>query len=264
MIADVREALQPALSELLGREVELSEPLLLAGGASKEAWAVDADGERLLVRRAAGGVIHRHTLSLEDEFAVLQAAHETGVKVPRPYGYIADLAGREAFVMARLEGETIGRRIVRKEELEQARGLLPVQMADELAKIHAIPARRVPFLVEARLERMVEELDEVGEPHPAIELGLWWLREHRPPPRDPVVVHGDYRVGNLVVREDGLAGVLDWEFAHLDDPVRDLAFALVRAWRFGVPEKRLGGVGPVAPYLDRYNELTGRAVTLDE
>ena len=41
----------------------------------------------------------------------------------------------------------------------------------------------------------------------------------------------------------GLVGVLDWEFAHLDDPVRDLAFSLVRAWRFGVPEKRLGGVG---------------------
>src|SRR5436309_15889486 len=102
MIADVREALQPALSELLGREVEISEPVLLAGGASKEAWAVDADGERLLVRRAAGGVIHRHTLSLRDEFEVLQAAFEAGVKVPRPYGYIGDLDEREAFVMERL------------------------------------------------------------------------------------------------------------------------------------------------------------------
>jgi aminoglycoside phosphotransferase (APT) family kinase protein len=122
----------------------------------------------------------------------------------------------------------------------------------------------VPFLVETRLERMVAELDEVGEPHPAIELGLWWLRENRPPARDPVVVHGDFRIGNLVVGEQGLVGVLDWEFAHLDDPVRDLAFSLVRAWRFGVPAKRLGGVGPVEPYLERYNELTGRNVTGDE
>src|SRR5438105_4800753 len=264
MIADVREALQPALSELLGREVEISEPVLLAGGASKEAWAVDADGERLLVRRAAASVIHRNTLSLRDELAVLEAAHEAGVKVPRPYGYVGDVAGREAFVMERLEGETIGRRIVQKEELAGARNALPVQMAEELAKIHAIPAARVSFLPEARLERMVEELDEVGEPHPAIELGLWWLREHRPPARDPVVVHGDYRIGNLVVRPDGLVGVLDWEFAHLDDPVRDLAFALVRAWRFGVPEKRLGGVGGVEPYVERYNELTGFGVTPEE
>src|SRR5947207_11703154 len=264
MIADVREALQPALSELLGRSVEISEPVLLSGGASKEAWAVDAEGEPLLVRRAAGGVIHRHTLSLRHELAVLEAAHEAGVTVPRPYGYIADLAGREAFVMERLAGETIGRRIVQKEELTAARAALPVQLAEELAKIHAIPAERVPFLEEARLERMVEELDEVDEPHPAIELGLWWLRENRPPPRDRVVVHGDYRIGNLVVNEAGLVGVLDWEFAHLDDPVRDLAFALVRAWRFGVPAKRLGGVGPIEPYVERYNELTGFEVQPQE
>src|SRR4051812_26758946 len=103
MIAEMQEALQPHLSAILGREVEPSVPVLLAGGASKEAWAVDAGGERLLVRRAAGSVIHRHTLSLADEFEVLRAAHEAGVTVPRPYGYIADLEGREAFVMERLE-----------------------------------------------------------------------------------------------------------------------------------------------------------------
>ena len=264
MIADVREALQPALSELFGRDVQISEPVLLAGGASKEAWAVDADGERLLVRRAAASVIHRHTLSLRDELAVLEAAHEAGVKAPRPYGYIPDLAGREAFVMERLEGETIGRRIVQKEELARAREALPVQMAEELAKIHAIPAERVSFLPQSRLEQMADELEEVGEPHAAIELGLLWLRENRPAARPLVFTHGDYRIGNLVVGDGGLVGVLDWEFAHLDDPVRDMAFSLVRAWRFGVPEKRLGGVGPVEPYLDRYNELTGLGVRPEE
>jgi aminoglycoside phosphotransferase (APT) family kinase protein len=248
MIAEMRES----LASVLG--TDLTEPVLLAGGASKEAWAVDAGGERLLVRRAAVGVIHKHTLSLAHEFAVLEAAYEAGVKVPRPITYIPDLDGREAFVMERLEGETIGRRIVRMERVPPE---LPVQMAEELAKIHAIRRERVDFLQEARLERMVEELDEVGEPRPAIELGLWWLRENRPPAREPVVVHGDYRIGNLVVDERGLVGVLDWEFAHLDDPVRDLAFSLVRAWRFGVPAKRLGGIGDVEPYLERYNELTG-------
>src|SRR6266702_3305276 len=215
MIAEMREALQPHIAAILGRDAELSEPVLLAGGASKEAWAVDADGERLLVRRAAGGVIHRHALSLADEFAVLEAAYAAGVKVPKPHRYISDLAGREAFVMERLEGDTIGRRIVQKQELAAARAALPVQMADELAKIHGIPAERVSFLPESRLEQMIGELDEVGEPHPAIELGLWWLRENRPPPRATVVVHGDFRIGNLVIDESGLVGVLDWEFAHL-------------------------------------------------
>jgi aminoglycoside phosphotransferase (APT) family kinase protein len=256
--------MQAAVAAVLGREVEISEPVLLAGGASKEAWAVDADGERLLVRRAAVGVIHRHTLSLAHEFEVLEAAYEAGVKVPRPYVYIADLAGREAFVMERIEGETIGRRIVQKPELEAARAALPLQLADELAKVHAIPAARVPFLTGAAIDRMMEELDEIDQPHPAIELGLWWLREHRPPPRPPVVSHGDYRIGNIVVGEHGLVGVLDWEFAHLDDPARDLSFGLVRAWRFGVDAKRLGGIGDVEPYLERYNELTGFGIRPEE
>ena len=253
MIADVREALEAVLGPI-------SEPVLLPGGASKEAWAVDAGGERLLVRRAGGGVIHRHTLSLRDEFEVLRTAYEAGVKVPRPVAYIEDLDGREAFVMERLEGDTIGRRIVRMAVPPQ----LPLEMAEELAKIHRLAAGRLPFLAESSVDRLVDELDDVGEPHPAIELGLWWLRENRPPRREPVVVHGDFRIGNLVVDESGLVGVLDWEFAHLDDPARDLAFALVRAWRFGVPEKRLGGIGDVEPYLERYNELTGFGVRPEE
>jgi aminoglycoside phosphotransferase (APT) family kinase protein len=253
MIADMREALQAVLGPV-------SEPVLLPGGASKEAWAVDADGRRLLVRRAGGGVIHRHTLSLKHEFEVLQAAHAEGVKVPEPVLYIEDLDGREAFVMERIEGETIGRRIVRMQVPER----LPLQMAEELAKIHALPPEELPFLEEATIDRLVEELDEFGEPHPAIELGLWWLRENRLPRREPVVVHGDYRIGNLAVDENGLVAVLDWEFAHLDDPARDLSFALVRAWRFGVPELRLGGIADVETYLERYNELTGFDVRPEE
>jgi len=254
MISEMREALEALLGPV-------SEPVLLAGGASKEAWAVDAGGEPLLVRRAAVGVIHRHTLSLRDEFAVLEAAHEAGVKVPRPVLYIEDLDDREAFVMERIPGETIGRRIVRMDPVPAE---LPLQMAEELAKIHAIPAERLPFLVEASLERLVDELDEVDEPHPAIELGLWWLRESRPEPRKSLVVHGDFRIGNLAVDEQGLVGVLDWEFAHLDDPARDLAFGLVRAWRFGNDELRLGGIGDVEPYLERYNELTGVDIRPEE
>src|SRR5438034_11800199 len=107
MIADMREALEAVLGPI-------SEPLLLPGGASKEAWAVDARGERLLVRRAGGGVIDRHTLSLRHEFEVLQAAHQAGVTVPRPVAYIDELDGREALELDRLERETIGRGSVRR------------------------------------------------------------------------------------------------------------------------------------------------------
>jgi aminoglycoside phosphotransferase (APT) family kinase protein len=246
------------LEAALGRRIDSMR--LLPGGASKEAWAVDADGSRLLVRRAGGGVIHEATLPLEQEFQVLQAAAEAGVRVPRPIAYLGELGGREAFAMERVEGETIGRRIVRG-----APPVLAVQLAEELAKIHAISPGRLPFLRSGDvLERFEHELDLVGEPHPALEYGLWWLRGRRPPPLPDVVSHGDFRIGNVAVSERGLESLLDWEFAHLSDPREDLAWPLVRAWRFGVDERRLGGVGDVEPYLERYAEVTGRTISVDE
>jgi len=268
MVTEWAGELRERLAALLGGS-ETGSPRLLPGGASKEAWAVDvrtADGELpLLVRRAAGGVIHTDTLSLEHEFRVIEAAYEAGVRVPRPHGYLAELGGREAFVVERVEGETIGRRIVREPELAAARDALPLQLADELAKVHALAPEAVPFLgARDVLERFEVELDSVGEPHPAIELGLHWLRENRPEPLDPVVSHGDFRIGNVVVSARGLEYILDWEFAHVGDPREDVAWPLVRAWRFGVDERRLGGVGEVEPYLERYVELTGRPIEVDD
>jgi len=233
---------------------------LLPGGASKEAWAVETDGERLLVRRAGGGVIHEGTLSLENEFRVLEAAVEAGVKAPRPIAYLGELDGREAFAMEFVDGETIGRRIVR----DPPEGL-ETQLAEELARIHAIPRERLTFLRSADvLERFAHELDSVGEPHPAIEYGLWWLREHRPEPLPDVVNHGDFRLGNVAVSDRGLECILDWEFAHLSDPREDVGWPLVRAWRFGADDRHLGGVGEVEPYLERYAELTGREISEEE
>jgi aminoglycoside phosphotransferase (APT) family kinase protein len=252
------------LRERLGAR-DISEPRLLAGGASKEAWAVDADGRPLLVRRAAGGVIHQGTLSLEEEFRVLEVAHEAGVRVPEPVAYLGELDGREALAMERVEGETIGRRIVQRPDLAAAREALPLQLAEEIATVHAIPREKLPFLRERDvLDQFEAELDSVGEPHPAIELGLWWLRENRPEPLEAVVCHGDFRLGNVVVSDRGLESLLDWEFAHVGDPREDVAWPIVRAWRFGVDALRLGGVGEVEPYLERYAELTGREISVDD
>ena len=168
--AAVKDAFAAALDAPVERAV------LLAGGASKEAWAVDSDGRELLIRRAAGGVIHQGTLTLEHEFEVLRAAHEAGVKVPEPIAYLGEVEGREAFVMERIKGETIGRRIVKSPPPG-----LDLQLAEELAKIHAIPPERLPFLETGdQVARFYDELDSVGEPHPAIELGLHWVKERLP------------------------------------------------------------------------------------
>ena len=262
--------LHERLVPLFGADIAIVRLVLLAGGASKEAWALDLrtpQGTReLLVRRAGGGVIHQGTLTLEDEHRLLEVASAAGVRVPKPYGYLGEIAGRPAFVSERVSGETIGRRIVQRTDLAGARAALPPQMAEELAKIHAIPAERVPFLRGGGaldvLGRLSEEVDRLEDPHPAIELGLAWARGKAPERSEMVVLHGDLRLGNLAVTATGLGHVLDWEFGHRGDPAEDVAWPLVRAWRFGIDHLRLGGIGEVEPYLERYNALTGRHITL--
>ncbi len=248
---------------------------LLAGGASKEAWALELDtaqGRRaLIVRRAGGGAMNSEQLSLKGEFKVIQAAREAGVTVAEPIAYLPDLLGREAFVSARLHGETVGRRVVSRPEFSSARGVLSQRMAEELARIHSVSLEGLGFLpgssytsgAQHNLERMYAELDAVGEPHPVIELALSWLTKHQPSSHGLTLVHGDFRIGNLMLSETDLIGVLDWEFAHVGDPAEDLAWTLIRAWRFGQDDKHLGGIGAVEPYLETYNTLTARRVTLE-
>jgi aminoglycoside phosphotransferase (APT) family kinase protein len=272
----IRVQLIERLPAIFGAEVQILSLALLPGGASKEAWAVDislgGSTLELLVRRATGGSVFADMLTIEDEYRVLCAAAAAHVAVPKPHGYIADLADRDALVMARVKGETIGRRIVRQPEFDVARAALPAQMATQLARIHSIPLPQTSFVpgpqnapaIDATLDSLEAQLDSLLEPHPAIELGLRWLREHPPASTDLVLVHADFRLGNLMIDPDGLVAVLDWELARRGDPAEDLGWALVRAWRFGHNTLRLGGIGHAEPFLEHYNALTGRVVTLED
>lgn len=272
-----REAGAPARIENLRR---------VAGGSSQETWALDAEiaggpfagRHALVLRRDMGGAISPTTLSRADEFRVYQAMHRAGIAVPRPY-WRADgsegIAGRAAFLAERLEGEAIGRRIVRDPAFAGARAALPGQMADQLARIHAIDARAsgLGFLPApkagenpalATLDAFDRQLREIDEPHPALELGLRWLRRHAPPCERLTVVHGDYRIGNILAGPEGLRAVLDWEFTHVGDPREDIGWACVRAWRFGRDDLRFGGISALEPFLDAYIAAGGRPVSAPE
>ena len=276
MTEPLRAALQEKLSTLLGGPVQVDRLGLLGGGASMEAWAVDAKTPRgplqLLLRRGAGGRIYRDALSLAQEHRVLEMAFAGGVTVPRPYGFLGELLGREAYVMERLQGEAVGRRLVQRPEFAAARKALPGQMARELARIHAIEPGPLDFLpgsgagspLRLGLETLAAQLDSLGEPRPALELGLLHLRKTLPMDGARVVCHGDFRVGNFMVGPEGLVGVLDWEFAHVGDPREDLGWPMVRSWRFRMDHLRLGGIAQPQEFLDAYAAHSGRKVTLAE
>ena len=280
-VARLGADLERFIAEQAGADARVSGLKPLAGGASQEAWALDAEiaggpfagRHALVLRRDMGGALSSAVIGRDQEFAVLRAVHAAGVRVPRPYWFAPDLSGngRAAFLMERLGGETIGRRIVQDPTLAGARAVLPEQLGDALAAIHRVdPAthgletlhRPAPgqSAEEAAIARMELDLRAIDEPHPALELGLRWLRAHRPPPEAPVLVHGDFRVGNFIVGAEGLRGVLDWENAHLGDPHADLAWCCVRAWRFGQDDLPVGGVGPRAPFYAAYERASGRRV----
>lgn len=264
-MSELERALWAEVHERHGADASIAALELIPGGASQEAWKLDVDtgGERLelIVRRDLGGRMFATALSRALEFRVIEAAYDAGVPAPRPFYCVDDLAGRPAFVMQRLTGETIGRRIVRNDEFAAARPRLPEQMGQALAAIHATSVSALRDLPQpadgersARyvLRVLEEEMADIEEPYPALSLALQWLHEHAPADDLRVLVHGDYRIGNMVVNGQGLVGVLDWEFAHIGHPGEDIGFGITRAWRFGRPELRFGGVGHVEDFLAAY------------
>jgi aminoglycoside phosphotransferase (APT) family kinase protein len=165
--------------------------------------------------------------------------------------------------MERLEGETLARRILRDDAFAEVRPRLAEQCGESLARIHGIPLDAVPGLehpdVLAALRDTIRSYDDAS---PALELGLRWLEEHRPPARAEVVVHGDFRLGNLIVGPDGIRAVLDWELVHRGDPMQDLGYLCVRAWRFG-GDKPVGGVGEYEDLFRGYERVSGAEVDRD-
>jgi aminoglycoside phosphotransferase (APT) family kinase protein len=236
----------------------------LTGGASRQTWSFEA--------RAAGGerrpLILRYDVpdaprvAMAIEARAIEAAARVGVPEPLIIAYDDDPAWLDGpfIVMERVEGETLARRILRDEQFADARPKLAEQCGEILARIHSIPLDAVPGLERTDvLGNLRETLAQFEDPSPALELGLRWLEEHRPPPADEVVVHGDFRNGNLVVGPDGIRAVLDWEQVHRGDPMQDLGYLCVRAWRFGA-RPPVGGFGPYGDLFRGYERVSGRSV----
>jgi len=237
----------------------------IEGGASRETFAVTVEGEpRYVVRRepAAG----MSFASLELELRALAAADLAGVAVARtvaaePAG--GRLGAGAGYVMEHVAGTSVAPRVLRREELATARERLPGQLAAALAQIHSVDAGDVDglaFGADAALDACAlweAALDDIGEPLPAVEAGLRWLRLNAPPPVPAKLVHGDFRLGNLIVDEHGLAAVIDWELCHGGDPAEDLAWLTIRSWRFGNDELPVAGVGEMEPFLDAYEAAGG-------
>jgi aminoglycoside phosphotransferase (APT) family kinase protein len=253
--------------------VEKAAPL--AGGASREMWLIEAtvDGTRgkFVLRRDPPTQMFEGSLTREREFYLMAAAYERGVRVARPRWLCIDesVLGSSFFVMDYVEGVSIGRKVVAAPELASVRAVLPEQMAEQLAVIHALPPDDFPFLprpaagltpAQDAIMQTRSILDNLGIHNPAFEFALRWAEAHAPTPDKLTVVHGDFRIGNLIINASGLMAVADWEFAHLGDPDEELGYLCMRDWRFGVGHLRMGGIAEREPFLQAYERHSGREV----
>ncbi len=275
--AELSERLARYLERAAGAPVTIAGLTRLAGGASRETWAFDATfagdarPRRLVLRRDPGPTSVDSDRA--HEFAVLRAAHASGVPVPAVHwlGDDPEPLGARFFVMDWVPGETLARRLLRDPEYAAARVALPGQLGAILARIHAIdvdshglgflpaPATgRTPAAAELeRYEQLYRGL--APEPHPVIELALRWLGPRAPAARRVTLVHGDYRIGNVLFDGDGVRAILDWELAHRGDPMEDLGWLCVKAWRFG-GALAVGGIGEREDVFAAYEREGGGTV----
>jgi aminoglycoside phosphotransferase (APT) family kinase protein len=280
------------LAPVLGPGLSVSRAEPLSGGASRQTWGIlvhggDGRSHELVLRtssaggldggRAAGAGDSRAVgrdaglnAGLELEAASLRAAAAAGMPVPAVLCASDDASalGCQYLISARVPGETIPRRILRtlrtEQSADEARGRLLTQCAAALAALHAADPDGVPGLPADDPVALCRGLmDALGQPSAVFEIALRWLSKHRPPPGGTAIVHGDFRMGNLIVDSSGLAAVLDWELVHRGDPLEDLGWFCVRAWRFGEDARPAGGLGSVEEFVAGYERAAGTPVDRD-
>lgn len=268
-MSEFPDALITFITDTINVPVNLKNATIVVGGASLETWAVTAEWagqfHDLIVRRDTDSKMSANALSRTDEFTLLQTMYRHDVFVAKPL-FLNENDPYPYFVVERREGTSIGVKVVRDPTLASAREKLIPQIAAELAKIHAVPVSEVPFLpaptqshspAQEALSLLRTTATLLNPANAVWAFGLRWLERHLPPPIPLVVVHGDYRIGNLLVTADGLNGILDWEFSHLGDPAEDVAWLAVRDWRFGNIKMPIGGIGSHKDFLQAYYKAGG-------
>jgi aminoglycoside phosphotransferase (APT) family kinase protein len=238
----------------------------LSGGASQETWSFDIVHPQgnvgVILRRLPKGhsAAPARAAGLEIEARLMQLTHDAGLPSPKVLHVLEpkdDLG--TGFIMRRVEGETIARKILRDAQFAQARPRLARQLGRIAAGIHTLAREKLPKLREMTATTEIAEIPReyraFNWPRPVFELALRWLADNDPgPPEEVTLVHGDFRHGNLIIGPDGVRAVLDWELAHLGDPMEDLGWVCVNSWRFGEIDKAVGGFGSREELFAGYEE----------
>lgn len=252
-----------------GKEARVSDLRPLTAGASAATWRFDlilGDGTTpIILQLFAGGSQFFSALDKRTQGLVQKHANEAGILTPEVL-FVLDEGDRlgEGFATAFVAGETLGHRIVRDDRFKAARPLMAQQCGTVLAAIHALDPEEPGLVADVEPSGMVEQLYSThrsfGEDLPVFDLAFQYLAQNAPQTENRVLLHGDFRNGNLIVDETGIVAALDWEMAHIGDPHEDLAWLCVNSWRYGVIDKPVGGFGNREDLYEAYESAGGSPV----
>ena len=263
----MQEQLASVLSKKLlevGIEGKISNLEPLTGGASKEIWKFevsDAKQSAKMILRRGSGVEGPLAIRTADEARIQKEVIKVGAPVP----IILAVSKKEeelgdAYIMNFVEGESIARKILRDKEYKKALPILAYQCGEAIAKIHNVDINNFSFLPKKPAEEQLEDLystyQSFEQPSPVFEYAYLWLKEQDFGNFQESLVHGDFRLGNIIVNADGLQSIIDWELAHIGNPLQDLGWVCGNSWRFGKNDKVVGGFGELEDLLEGYNSIS--------
>ena len=238
----------------------------LTGGANMESWLVEYGDKAFVLRRMPPGMSELGGIGLSSEARLIKAARDGGVKAPQVCGILEDSDDLgSGFLMEKIEGETLPHKIFRDSSYSTAVQKLTQDCASELAKIHAMNVDDFMDILDTKSpQQMIDSLYSDYQASkclsPVFEAVFSWLRENIPEDRANRILHGDFRMGNLMIDKSGISGVLDWELAHIGDPAQDVAYLCTPSWRFGNYHKTVGGFGDLDAFLDAYASQGGLSI----
>lgn len=279
--ATLQQRVEAMARRHLGATGPITDLQVLTAGANKGTWSFRApvaagSAAFILQRQAPSGAPDPEAgpddwvphLDGTQEFQVVLAADAADVPVPRVRHILQPQDGLgEGAVTDRIDGETIPARVLKQPELAAARGRMAGQCGRILAAIHRVPPGGLPVLrdfgARETLALFERTIDALGLPVPPLELALRWARERLPRHARRTLVHGDFRTGNFIVGPEGIRAVLDWEIAHVGDPMEDLGYLCMRTWRFGGAGP-VGGFGAREDLFAAYEKASGLAVDRED
>ena len=260
-----------------------SEPFIikpLSGGQSNPTFYIEAGKQKIVLRKKPAGHLLPSAHAIDREYRVMAALAKQGVPVPQMLSYCEDesIVGTPFFLMSFLDGRVLTEQALPGMTAAE-RSAIYLEMNRVISSIHAVNYQAADLesfgkpgnYFARQITRWSRQCNESNLPiSPALHRLMAWLPGHIPPGDETTLVHGDFRMDNLIFHptKPEVIGVIDWELSTLGHPLADIAYQCM-AWH--IPPALWRGIGGLdlatlgipseAQYVAQYEANTGRNST---